>query len=199
MIRALVDSLHYLDSNNNNNIKNKKQNISFLRYFIPSLSKPKISFPTELVLPDSISCLCLNSFCLACPLPLSSSACVRTPNSVDFPASTFPTTATRISRKSAKPHLKRRKGHFVKFACLIQELSDEILGDDSALILPLAQLHATAVQSSCKSLKSGNGSFELVLLKALFSAILGSANLYCMCMRFHLIRQILTMFKMSQL
>lgn len=60
----------------------------------PPLSKPKISFPTLLVLPDSASCLWRKSFCLACPLPLSSSLWVKTPSNVDFPASTFPTTAT---------------------------------------------------------------------------------------------------------
>lgn len=66
----------------------------------PSPSNPKMSFPTELVRPDSISCLCRKSFKRAVPRPLSKSPCVNTPNNVDLPASTFPTTATRISRKS---------------------------------------------------------------------------------------------------
>lgn len=60
----------------------------------PLLSNPSMSLPTLLVLPDSISCLCLKSFNLASPLPLSSSPWVRTPNSVLLPASTLPTTAT---------------------------------------------------------------------------------------------------------
>lgn len=67
-----------------------------------------MSFPTELVLPDSISCLCLNNFCLEWPLPLSSSPWVNTPNKVDLPASTFPTTATRISKKSANKLFHRK-------------------------------------------------------------------------------------------
>lgn len=53
-----------------------------------------MSLPTELVRPLSISCLCRNRRWRACPRPLSSSPCVSTPNSVDLPASTFPTTAT---------------------------------------------------------------------------------------------------------
>lgn len=60
----------------------------------PSWSKPRISFPTLLVRPLSISCLCLKSFWRAKPLPLSSSPCVSTPSRVLLPASTFPTTAT---------------------------------------------------------------------------------------------------------
>ncbi len=59
----------------------------------PWQSKPKISLPTLLVLPDSISCLWRNSRCLARPRPLSSSPCVNTPSNVLLPASTFPTTA----------------------------------------------------------------------------------------------------------
>ena len=39
----------------------------------PFPSNPSISLPTLEVLPDSISCLCRNSLCRACPLPLSSS------------------------------------------------------------------------------------------------------------------------------
>lgn len=61
---------------------------------IPVLSNPRMSFPTELVLPVSASCLCRNSRLRACPLPLSSSPCVNTPSRVDLPASTLPTTAT---------------------------------------------------------------------------------------------------------
>lgn len=60
----------------------------------PSWSKPRISLPTLLVLPLSISCLCLKSFWRAKPLPLSSSPCVNTPSRVLLPASTLPTTAT---------------------------------------------------------------------------------------------------------
>lgn len=68
----------------------------YINNISPRLSNPRISFPTELVRPDSISCLCRNNFCLACPLPLSNSPCVSTPRRVDLPASTFPTTATLL-------------------------------------------------------------------------------------------------------
>ena len=61
---------------------------------LPVESKPRMSLPTLLVRPLSISCLCLNSFCRAKPLPLSSSPCVNTPSRVLLPASTLPTTAT---------------------------------------------------------------------------------------------------------
>lgn len=61
---------------------------------LPQASNPKMSLPTLLVRPDSISCLCRNSFCRAKPRPLSSSPCVSTPSRVLFPASTLPTTAT---------------------------------------------------------------------------------------------------------
>ena len=67
---------------------------------LPVLSKPRISLPTEEVRPVSASCLCLNSLWRARPRPLSSSPWVKTPSKVDFPASTFPTTAQRISLKS---------------------------------------------------------------------------------------------------
>ena len=60
----------------------------------PWQSKPRMSLPTLLVLPDSISCLCRKSFCRAWPRPLSNSTWVKTPSRVLFPASTFPTTAT---------------------------------------------------------------------------------------------------------
>lgn len=64
-----------------------------LKVLLPSASKPRISWPTLLVLPDSCSCLWRNSFIRASPRPLSSSPWVNTPSKVDFPASTFPTTA----------------------------------------------------------------------------------------------------------
>ena len=67
----------------------------------PFESKPRISFPTDDVLPVSISCLWRNNFCLAWPRPLSKQLCVSTPNNVDFPASTLPTTAILTSQKSA--------------------------------------------------------------------------------------------------
>ncbi len=60
----------------------------------PSWSNPRMSLPTLLVRPLSISCLCLKSFCRAKPRPLSSSPWVSTPSRVLLPASTFPTTAT---------------------------------------------------------------------------------------------------------
>lgn len=69
---------------------------------LPTLSKPKMSLPTELVRPVSISCLCRNSLCRACPLPLSSSPCVNTPSRVDLPASTLPTTATLHGRTKVR-------------------------------------------------------------------------------------------------
>jgi hypothetical protein len=53
--------------------------------------------PTELVLPDSISCLCLNKLSLVLPLPSSRLPRVRQPRVVLFPASTFPAQATRTS------------------------------------------------------------------------------------------------------
>ena len=62
----------------------------------PWLSKPRMSLPTLLVLPDSISCLWRNNFCLARPRPLSRSPCVKTPSRVLLPASTLPTTATLL-------------------------------------------------------------------------------------------------------
>jgi hypothetical protein len=49
--------------------------------------------PTELVLPVSISCLCLNKPTRARPRPSSKAPRVSTPSVVDFPESTFPTTA----------------------------------------------------------------------------------------------------------
>lgn len=67
---------------------------------LPTPSNPRISLPTELVRPLSISCLCRNRRCRAWPRPLSSSPCVRTPNKVDLPASTLPTTATLKERSS---------------------------------------------------------------------------------------------------
>ncbi len=52
------------------------------------------TFPTDDVRPVSISCLCRKSFCRAIPRPSSSTPCVKTPRSVDLPASTLPVTAT---------------------------------------------------------------------------------------------------------
>ncbi len=75
----------------------------------------RTSMPTLEVRPLSISCLCLNKLTLARPLPSSSCPVdnvheetssqtiqkdiplVRTPNVVDLPLSTFPTTAHRTS------------------------------------------------------------------------------------------------------
>mmetsp|Transcript_14642 Transcript_14642/g.39188 ORF Transcript_14642/g.39188 Transcript_14642/m.39188 type:complete len:269 (+) Transcript_14642:1380-2186(+) len=57
---------------------------------------------TAEVRPDSSSCLCDSTSCLARPRPLSSSPCpVNTPTSVDLPASTLPATAMRRSRYSS--------------------------------------------------------------------------------------------------
>lgn len=64
----------------------------------PLLLKPKISKLMLEVRPVWISCRCLKRFSRARPRPLSNSPCVRTPSRVDFPESTFPSTATRRSR-----------------------------------------------------------------------------------------------------
>lgn len=77
---------------------------SHLLMTFPWLLNPSISFPTLLVRPDSISCLCRKSFWRANPLPLSSSPCVNTPSKVLLPASTLPTTAT-LHRKYKVIHL----------------------------------------------------------------------------------------------
>ena len=82
----------------------------------PFESKPRISFPTDDVLPVSISCLWRNNFCLAWPRPLSKQLCVSTPNNVDFPASTLPTTAILTSQKSASASNRlRSKKSLVSF------------------------------------------------------------------------------------
>lgn len=75
----------------------------------PLLLKPRISKLMLDVLPDWISCRCRNRLRRARPRPLSSSPCVRTPNRVDFPESTFPSTATRRSKnygKKSKENIK---------------------------------------------------------------------------------------------
>lgn len=68
----------------------------------PLLLKPRISKLMLDVLPDWISWRCRKRLRRALPRPLSSSPCVRTPNSVDFPESTFPRTATRRSKNYRK-------------------------------------------------------------------------------------------------
>lgn len=68
----------------------------------PLLLKPRISKLMLDVRPDWISWRCLKRFSLALPRPLSSSPCVKTPNRVDFPESTLPSTATRKSRNCGK-------------------------------------------------------------------------------------------------
>lgn len=55
------------------------------------------------VRPVWISCRCLKRLSRARPRPLSSSPCVRTPSRVDFPESTFPSTATRRSKNCLDP------------------------------------------------------------------------------------------------
>lgn len=68
----------------------------------PLLLKPRISKLMLDVLPDWISWRCRKRLRRALPRPLSSSPCVRTPKSVDFPESTFPRTATRRSKNYRK-------------------------------------------------------------------------------------------------
>lgn len=68
----------------------------------PLLLKPRISKLMLDVLPDWISWRCRKRLRRALPRPLSSSPCVRTPKSVDFPESTFPRTATRRSKNYGK-------------------------------------------------------------------------------------------------
>lgn len=68
----------------------------------PLLLKPRISKLMLDVLPDWISWRCRKRLRRALPRPLSSSPCVRTPNRVDFPESTFPSTATRRSKNYRK-------------------------------------------------------------------------------------------------
>lgn len=58
------------------------------------------------VLPVWISWRCLKRLRRARPRPLSSSPCVSTPNSVDFPESTFPSTATRRSKNCSHTHTR---------------------------------------------------------------------------------------------
>ena len=69
----------------------------------PLLLKPRISKLMLDVRPVWISCRCLKRLSRALPRPLSSSPCVRTPNRVDFPESTFPSTATRRSKNCLRP------------------------------------------------------------------------------------------------
>ena len=64
----------------------------------PLLLKPRISKLMLEVRPVWISCRCLKRLSLALPRPLSSSPCVKTPNRVDLPESTLPSTATRRSK-----------------------------------------------------------------------------------------------------
>lgn len=68
----------------------------------PTLSKPMISIPTELVRPVSISCLCLNKLTRALPLPSSKSPLTRTPNMELFPASTLPLSARGCAVRARK-------------------------------------------------------------------------------------------------
>lgn len=69
----------------------------------PLLLKPRISKLMLDVRPVWISCRCLKRLSRARPRPLSSSPCVRTPSRVDFPESTFPSTATRRSKNFLDP------------------------------------------------------------------------------------------------
>lgn len=82
-----------------------KLNGSFLTS--PLLLKPRISKLMLEVRPVWISWRCLKRLSLALPRPLSSSPCVKTPNKVDFPESTFPSTATRRS-KNYRKHTKQK-------------------------------------------------------------------------------------------
>lgn len=63
----------------------------------PEGAKPRISMPTLDVRPVSSSCLCRKRPTRARPRPSSSTPRVRTPNVVDLPLSTLPTTAHRTS------------------------------------------------------------------------------------------------------
>ena len=93
---------------------------------LPSALKPRMSCPTELVRPESASCLCRNSFIRARPLPLSSSPWVNTPSSVDLPASTFPNTAIlrtqkKLSVKNYNQPTKRQEKFEKKFGKKIEK------------------------------------------------------------------------------
>ncbi|OMH80146.1 hypothetical protein AX774_g6424, partial [Zancudomyces culisetae] len=66
-----------------------------------SRSNPITSIPILDVRPVSCSCLCRNILDLALPRPLSNLLRVSTPNTVDFPASTFPIIAIRTSTTSS--------------------------------------------------------------------------------------------------
>lgn len=64
----------------------------------------------------------LKSLVLAAPLPSSRAECVRTPRSVDFPASTFPTTAT-LTSNSKKLNICLRVKRFYDLYLLSCSLS----------------------------------------------------------------------------
>lgn len=82
-------------------VRTSKYNIRWYlvktEYVLTCVSKPRISWEIDDVLPDCTSWRCRNMFSRARPRPLSSWPCVNTPSSVDLPASALPITATRTS------------------------------------------------------------------------------------------------------
>lgn len=85
----------------------------------PLLLKPRISKLMLDVLPDWISWRCRKRLRRALPRPLSSSPCVRTPNRVDFPESTFPSTATRRSKNYRKKNREIMKFNHCCAGCAL--------------------------------------------------------------------------------
>lgn len=81
----------------------------------PLLLKPRISKLMLDVRPVWISCRCLKRFSLVLPRPLSSSPCVKTPNRVDLPESTLPSTATRKSKNCREDTEENEGGMIVKY------------------------------------------------------------------------------------
>lgn len=75
----------------------------------PLLLNPRISKLMLEVRPVWISCRCLKRLSLALPRPLSSSPCVKTPNRVDLPESTLPSTATRRSKNCRKNTMNKQR------------------------------------------------------------------------------------------
>jgi len=105
----------------------------------PLLLKPRISWLMLDVRPDWISCRWRNRLSLARPRPLSNWPCVRTPRTVLLPASTFPSTARRMSINCRKQTIttttKKGKG---KHTCIapLMILHLKALGYGSHRIAP---------------------------------------------------------------
>jgi hypothetical protein len=80
------------------------------------------------VRPFAYSWLKLNTCFLALPLPSSAIDFVSTPTSVDFPESTLPITATRVSLSGRTPMLESIESNFVwkSFVSLILSISSAI-------------------------------------------------------------------------